>query len=216
MIIPQPLTDMQFKVVVLGDSQVGKTSILNCQLHGYQPPNSNPTIGCHCNEITMDVDDKSVILQVWDTAGQEMYKSLVPVYLRGARAAIVVYSVTDKESFNSLNLWYKFLHETLSEKIPVFLVANKIDLISPNLLTTEKQTNYNPQYKPRQAVDDDEARIFAEANDSKFFKVSAIKGIGIDDLFTAIAEEMIKLMLTDSVQINNALHEQGGRKKCCF
>lgn len=215
MIIPQPISDMQFKVVILGDSEVGKTSILNCQLHGYQPPNSNPTIGCHCNEITMDVEDKTVILQVWDTAGQEMYKSLVPIYLRGARAAIVVYSITDKDSYNSLNLWYKFLNETLTEKIPVFLVANKIDLISPNLPTAEKPPNYNPLYKPRQAVDDDEAKVFAETNNSKFFKVSAIKGIGIDDLFTEIAKEMIKSLTSDSVPIHNVLHEQTGKKSCC-
>ena len=208
--------ELQFKVVLLGDSQVGKTSLINRQLHGYQPPNPNPTIGCHCNEILMKVNDREIILQVWDTAGQEIYRALVPVYLRGAKAAIILYDITEAESFNSLSRWYEFLHGTVSDTTPTFLVANKIDLISPNLLTTEKQTNYNPQYKPRQAVDDDEARIFAEANDSKFFKVSAIKGIGIDDLFTAIAEEMIKLMLADSVQINNALHEQGGRKKCCF
>ena len=201
----------------MGDSQVGKTSILNCQLHGYQPPNSNPTIGCHCNEITMNVEDKTVILQVWDTAGQEMYQSLVPVYLRGARAAIVVYNITDKQSFNSLNVWYEFLHQTISEQIPVFLVANKIDLLSPNVANNENSNNFNSnsQLKLRQAVDDDTAISFAKAHNSKFFKVSAIKNIGIDELFTAIAEEMIKFMLTDSVPVHTVLKEQDNKKKCC-
>lgn len=215
MIIPQSASDIQFKVVILGDSQVGKTSILNCQLHGYQPPNLNPTIGCHCNDITMDIEDKTVILQVWDTAGQEMYKSLVPVYLRGARAAIVVFSITDKESFNSLDLWYNFLHETLTEKTPVFLVANKIDLIKPNLSAEEKLNVPNNQQNYKQIVDDNTLNSFAETHDSKLFKVSAIKGTGVEELFTAIAQEMIDLMLTDASPVHKTIHEQSSKKKCC-
>jgi Ras-related protein Rab-21 len=87
------------KVVLLGDSRVGKTSIIARQLQGFQSPTVNPTIGCHCSEIAVGPDDSKIVLQVWDTAGQEMYRALVPVYLRNARAALLVYDVTDRESF---------------------------------------------------------------------------------------------------------------------
>lgn len=197
--------ELQFKVVLLGDSQVGKTSLINRQLHGYQPPNPNPTIGCHCNEILMKVNDREIILQVWDTAGQEIYRALVPVYLRGAKAAIILYDITEAESFNSLSRWYEFLHGTVSDTTPTFLVANKIDLLS-------KTDNQNSQpYK--QAIDNSTAQATAASYHSHFFKVSALTGANVDALFTSIAQELLK---TNS-EINSceATLEVSDNKKCC-
>jgi small GTP-binding protein len=160
------------KVVLLGDSRVGKTSIIARKLQGFQPQAANPTIGCHCSEIAVDINDRKVLLQVWDTAGQEMYRALVPVYLRNARAALLVYDVADRESFISLGHWYDTLMEVVPTTTATFLVGNKIDLEA-------------------HVIDDGQAKQFAAAHNAEFVKVSAATGAGLDDLFLAIGKSVI-------------------------
>ncbi|OHS99219.1 small GTP-binding protein [Tritrichomonas foetus] len=185
------------KVVILGDSRVGKTSILTRQMLGYQPPTQNPTIGCHCSEIHVTVEGKATTLQVWDTAGQEMYRALVPVYLRGAQAAILVYDITDRESFKSINHWYDILVDVVSTGTPIFLVGNKIDL--------EKDS----------VVDDQSARAFATSHNSQLYKVSAMTGQGLDALFQAIAGKILEDEVNDKTVTGVALESKGEKKKCC-
>jgi small GTP-binding protein len=165
-----------FKVVLLGDSRVGKTSLITRQLLGNTPSAENPTVGCHCCEIRVAVGYSEVALQVWDTAGQEMYRSLVPVYLRGARAALLVYDVTDVNSFGSLGHWFDILAEVVPSGASLFVVANKIDL------------------EAEAAVGDAQARQFAAVHGAQFFKVSAITGFGMQPLFDAIAKGMAQVV----------------------
>jgi small GTP-binding protein len=160
-----------YKVVLLGDSRVGKTSIIARQLQGAQPSATNPTIGCHCSEIRVLIDDQVVTLQVWDTAGQEMYRALVPVYLRGAHAALLVYDVCDRESFVSLGHWYDTLIDVVPLTTAVYVVANKIDL-------------------EQQLIDDVQAKQFASAHNAPLFKVSAMTGEGIANLFEVMAKKV--------------------------
>ena len=185
------------KVVILGDSRVGKTSILSRQMLGYQPPTQNPTIGCHCSEIHVTVDGNATTLQVWDTAGQEMYRALVPVYLRGAQAAILVYDITDKESFRSISHWYDILVDVVSTGTPIFLVGNKIDLQSEAV------------------VEDQQAIAFATAHGSQLYKVSALTGSGLDQLFHAIAQKIIEDEVNQKKIAGVAINSQGEKKKCC-
>jgi small GTP-binding protein len=120
------------------------------------------------------VDDKPITLQVWDTAGQEMYRALVPVYLRGAQGAILVYDVAEVTSFQALPHWTGVITETLSPETVLFLAANKIDL------------------EAEFAVDWDAGTGFAVSNKATFFKVSALTGEGVFELFQAMAAEMAK------------------------
>jgi small GTP-binding protein len=120
--------DPTHKVVILGDSRVGKTSILTRQILGYHPTIQSPTIGCHCSAVHILLEGHEVMLQLWDTAGQEMYHSLVPIYLRGARAAILVYDVTTPTSFTALGHWHSVLSAAFPHGINLYIVANKIDL----------------------------------------------------------------------------------------
>jgi small GTP-binding protein len=159
-----------YKVVLLGESQVGKTSIISRQRQNRAPDVQPETVACHCSEIAVMVDTCEVILQVWDTAGQEMYRALVPVYLRGARAALLVYDVADQISFDSLPHWYDALLEVAPSAVSVFIVGNKIDLAA--------------------AVKDQHAKSFAQQFGFRFFRVSAVTGEGIANLFEAIAEEV--------------------------
>jgi small GTP-binding protein len=168
----QPADQISHKVVILGDSKVGKTSIITRQMLGYQPAAQNATIGCHCSEIHVGVNNSTVTLQVWDTAGQEMYRALVPVYLRGARAGMLVYDVTDRESFQSLGHWYDILVGVVPSGLTLFVVGNKIDL------------------EEEAVIDDIQARRFAEVHNAQLFKCSASSGFGLTELFDAIATKV--------------------------
>jgi small GTP-binding protein len=143
---------------------------------GYQPSVQNPTVGCHCSEIHVSVAGKDVTLQAWDTAGQEVYRALVPVYLHGARAAILVYDVTERESFQSLGYWHDILVDAGVSGLMLCVVGNKIDL------------------EDEAVIDDSQARQFANVHNAQLFKVSAANGVGIDTLFEAIARKMAEGM----------------------
>jgi small GTP-binding protein len=169
-----PLQPNPYKVVILGDSRVGKTTIIARQMLGRQPPPENPTVGCHCCEIHVTVDDSDVALQVWDTAGQEMYRSLVPVYLRGARAALLVYDITDHDSFMSLGHWLDILVEHVPTRAATIVVANKFDLIAEAVVSEQL------------------GRQFALAHDAQFFTVSAMTGEGLQGLFEAMARRLLE------------------------
>ena len=183
------------KVVILGDSRVGKTSILTRQMLGYQPPTQSPTIGCHCSEIHMNVDGKPATLQVWDTAGQEMYRALIPVYLRGAQAAILCYDVTDVESFKSLGHWYDILIDVVPTSTAIYVVGNKIDL------------------SEEAVVDDTQAKLFANVHNAQLFKVSAMTGQGLDSLFEAMAKKLTQAVEPDNIGVN--LGADGQKSGCC-
>lgn len=183
------------KVVLLGDSKVGKTSILCQQLNGYHMANQNPTIGCHCNDLTIFVEDKPVTMQLWDTAGQEMYRALVPVYVRGASAAIIVYDVTERNSFTGLKTWVDLIHDKVPGSVPIYIVGNKTDLTNATV------------------VSDQEARAFAESIEASLYKTSALMGLGISELFHDIALALSKSKTVDALAIDPESNES--RKGCC-
>jgi small GTP-binding protein len=185
------------KVVILGDSRVGKTSILSRQMHGHQPQIQSPTIGCHCSEISVQAKSGKVTLQVWDTAGQEMYRALVPVYLRGAEAAILVYDVTDRESFKSLGHWYDLLVSVLPPTTIVCLVGNKIDLGNEAV------------------VEDQQAKTFAQVHGSQLFKVSAMSGEGLQNLFESLAELVAEKTIGEKGPQSIVLPLNAEKKKKC-
>lgn len=158
----------QYKVILLGDALVGKTSIICRQLHGYKPQ-TTPTIGCHFNDIIMSVGETQVSMQVWDTAGQEMYRALVPIYLRGADAIIIVFDVTDKKSFEGVSEWIE-MAQNIVTGIPVVLLGNKIDL------------------RNRREVSDEIISSFAKKNNMIYLEASAKSGEGVENTFMTLAQ----------------------------
>jgi small GTP-binding protein len=164
----------QSKVVLLGDSRVGKTSLITRKVRGGDQTDTKATVGCQCNDLTLTVSNRHVNIQVWDTAGQEMYRALVPVYLRGAHAALLVYDITDKDSFHALPEWWSLLEDTISPTTPLLVVANKIDLLDA------------------QEVSHDLGKQFADAHKASFHMVSALTGDGVDELFQDIGEMLLK------------------------
>jgi small GTP-binding protein len=162
-----------FKVVLLGNSGSGKTSILNYALTGSPGALLQPTIGCNCNhhDFQTTTGDK-ITLNIWDTAGQELYRSIVPIYVRDAHAGILVYDVTDQKSFTGLEYWMGILDADSSDAIVLYVVCNKIDLVEG------------------QPECDERARAYAEKIKAKFFRVSALKGTNIDTVFEQLATDI--------------------------
>lgn len=182
------------KVVLLGNSGTGKTSILQCQLNRSMTETTLPTIGCVYHEVNIKVSEEETIsLKVWDTAGQEIYRSIVPIYVRGASAAILVYDVSEPSSLSSLDQWLSILLEE-SESVRLYVVGNKIDLVNDYL------------------VEDKEGKHFADQIRASFFKVSAKESKGINELFTAIAQD---LSGNSNYVIRTIAERDSKSEKCC-
>jgi len=132
----------QFKLVLLGESSVGKSSLVlrfvKGQFHEFQ----ESTIGAAFLTQTVQIDDTTVKFEIWDTAGQERYHSLAPMYYRGAQAAIVVYDISNKETFQKAQTWIKELQRQASPNIVIALAGNKLDLAAKRTVTFEEAKAY--------------------------------------------------------------------------
>eukprot|EP00299_Pterocystis_sp_00344_P016764 c840_g1_i1.p1 GENE.c840_g1_i1~~c840_g1_i1.p1 ORF type:complete len:199 (-),score=28.50 c840_g1_i1:60-629(-) len=118
----------EVKVVLLGDAGVGKTSLVLRFVSNHFKEYSESTIGASFMSKTIVVNDTAFKFQIWDTAGQEKYHSLAPMYYRGSAAAVIVYDITRKESFQTLKNWVKELQTLGPEHIVIALAGNKLDM----------------------------------------------------------------------------------------
>ena len=170
MSLQDPITH---KIVIVGDSDVGKTSIIQRYDQQTFDSEANPTIGASFLSKTVSTSNGPVVLNIWDTAGQERYRSLIPTYARGARAAILCYDVSSTASFAALDSWLEELHKFCSPDCLLFVVGNKIDLDS--------------------AVPQPVATKWANEHHAECLFTSAKAGEGVVELFKAIAESLAVL-----------------------
>ena len=162
-----------FKVVLVGESGVGKTSIISQFIdQTFQEDQQSTTGGSFSTKSVVCDGGKILKFEIWDTAGQERYRSLTTMFYKDANAAIMVYDVTRKDSFEELqNYWAKQIKESSPENIILVIAANKSDLI-------EYET-----------VDEGEARNFAKEISAIFISTSAKNSEGINNLFEEIAKK---------------------------
>lgn len=230
-----PSRTYQYKLVLLGDSAVGKSSLVmrfvKKQFSEYQ----ESTIGAAFLTQTIQLQDSIVKFEIWDTAGQERYHSLAPMYYRGASAAIVVYDVTSKATFLRAKSWIKEIQRQGNNNMIIALAGNKLDLITDqqqgNATTATTTTPSSDKPSPTAStstpttlrqVEFDEGRSYAEENGLLFFETSAKNGYNVNELFRTVAQKLPKtttMSQQSQQQRDRALQldmiEQDERKSCC-
>ena len=159
------------KVVLLGETSVGKTSIAHRFTYDGFKDNYTPTIGASfmAKPIKIPESGDVVKFEIWDTAGQEMYRSLAAFYYKDASAAVLVYDITNKQSFSELRYWVEQLREKAGPNVVIAIAANKGDLFQEEEVETKDGLNY------------------AEEIGAIFKQTSAKEDMGIEDMFMNIA-----------------------------
>ena len=183
--------EVKYKLIVIGDENVGKTSILNRFKNNLFNPEYEPTVGLDFQSIPILIDDQSVTLLLYDTAGQEKFKSLIPLYTNEANIILLIYDVSNKESFDNIGKWYDSLNNINKEEVIFGLVGNKSDL------------DYNRK------VTKEEAELYAKEHNYIFQEVSALNGEGIQELFL---NKLIDQIRTQFIQRGNTLTDQEEEK----
>jgi len=161
---------VEVKVCIIGDTDVGKTSLSTRYCHGEFPENSTPTIGASFLQRRVVVDNVEISLQIWDTAGQERFRSMAPMYYRGAKAAICVFDVTNEESFNRVTTWLRDLRAHADPNVVICLAGNKCDK--------------TPTF------DLSKCDSLARTLGGNFFKTSALTGEGVQEIFEVLSRNI--------------------------
>ena len=182
------------KVPLLGDASVGKTSIVDVMTNKTFNENTKPNVGVATANITLNVEGKEVQLSIWDTAGQETFRSLVPLYTRNAELIILVFDVSEKSSFDNIQGWISSIRKDLALTCPIFLLANKIDIPF--------------------AVEKADISKIAEENDLTVFYTSAKTQQGVEEAFNEIGKTILG-NLKSSFQPSAPMLEASKKSGCC-
>ncbi|CAM9422920.1 unnamed protein product [Ectocarpus fasciculatus] len=178
--------DYLFKVVLIGDSGVGKSNLLSRFTRNEFNLESKTTIGVEFATKSIQVDAKTIKAQIWDTAGQERYRAITSAYYRGAVGALLVYDISKHVTFENVERWLKELRDHAEPNIVVMLVGNKSDL------------------RHRRAVPTEDAMLFAENNNLAFIETSALDATGVEEAFRQILSEIYRLMSRKNIYADGA------------
>ena len=200
--------DYKIKIIVVGDSGVGKTNLINRFASDKFDTNSKATIGVEFVYKTLKINKEVIKVEVWDTAGQERYRAITSSYYKGAKGAIIVYDITNADSFNNVESWMNEVTKKGKTDMQFLLVGNKKDLINDRKVTEQK------------GIDK------AKELNMNLFEASALEKTNVNEAFNYLVKE-IYLNIRKEKNINTNNDEkigQGGialntnkkkRKKCC-
>ena len=199
--------EKEIKVILLGNSGVGKTSIINRYVNNVYNSNCETTLGSTYSTREVIKDNVIYKLNLWDTTGQEKYHSITNLFIKGSSIVILVYSIDLLSSFEGLNYWYNSIKENLEGNNYVLaVVGSKSDLIN----------------EEEEVVSEDEAKNFAKERNAIFKLVSSKEDpVGINNLFDMLLDELIRMNyipVKDSYAIKRKKHKddkEKKKKKCC-
>jgi len=166
--------EMMIKIIIVGDSAVGKTNIMARYLKGEFQENSKATIGVEFGSKIFKIEGHTIKAQIWDTAGEEKYKAITGAYYKGSKGGFIVYDITRKETFESTERWINELKLAADPKINIMLIGNKSDLEDKREVTKEQG--------------EEKAKSFGCA----FLETSALSGDNIEKGFQLMVEEVFK------------------------
>ena len=187
--------EIKYKLIVIGDENVGKTSIINRFKSNQFTGEYEPTVGLDFQSMSLYIDDQNVTLLLYDTAGQEKYRSLIPLYTKDAHIILLIYDISNYDSFTNVEKWYDSLSNVNREEAIFFLVGNKVDLVE------ERQ------------VKEEEGKAFAEQHSFIFQEMSALTGDGVQELFMNNLLTQIRTHLLNKDKFNQEQEEENLRLK---
>jgi Ras-related protein Rab-8A len=199
-----PTYDMQIKLLMIGDSGVGKTCLLLRYANDSFSPTFITTIGIDFKIKNIEIDNKRVKLQIWDTAGQERFRTITTSYFRGAQGIVLVYDVTDRRSFESIRNWISQIQQHADVHVNKILVGNKCDMLDEKVVSTE------------------EGKKLAEEFNMEFWEASAKNDVNVEQSFHSIAKSVKDRIIADggvgptggkSVTLNS--NKPAVKKGCC-
>ena len=198
------------KVVIVGDSGVGKTNIMSKYLKNEFHEDSKATVGVEFGSKQFNIQGHQVKAQIWDTAGQERYKAITSAYYKGAKGAFIVYDISRKNTFDSISRWVSDITATADKKITLILIGNKSDLEDQRQVTKEQG--------------EEKAKEFGLA----FLETSASSGDNLEKAFSLMINEVYKKCQEDiNAETDDNVVDQGKditlnkpagkteKKKCC-
>ena len=168
-----PSFDLSFKIIIVGDQGVGKSCLAIKASRNYFEDFYSPTVGFEFVSFNVKVQEKIIKLQIWDTCGQEVYRSLISSFFRSASLAIIVYSIDTEDSFNNIEKWLNDIKTQSNPDIKIFLIGNKADLEDKRRLTKEQG---------EQLCNDHKLAFFMET--------SAKTGFNVQNVFIQVAKEL--------------------------
>ena len=190
----------EIKIILIGDSGVGKTNLINTTIGLDFNKGENPTVSGSFVCKNLIINDKKYVLNLWDTAGQEIYKGITQIFYKGSEIIILVYDICSLSSFNSLEEWYQICEDTINNEHIYGIVGNKFDLF------LESKTN------------DNDAKKFAESKKAKFKLVSAKKDPkGFNDFIEELVidyKKIDKVMRRQSIKLNKQKSLNKNKEKC--
>ncbi|KAL1511245.1 hypothetical protein AB1Y20_006054 [Prymnesium parvum] len=196
--------DYLIKLLLIGDSGVGKSAVLVRFADDTFTASYISTIGIDFKIRTLDLDGKRVKLQIWDTAGQERFKTITTAYYRGAMGILLVYDVTDEKSFNNINTWMHAIKQHASDSVNKVLLGNKADSSGP--------------FVQKKTITTARGQALADQHGIKFFETSAKNNINIEEAFCTIARDIKQRLFDTSGGGGGGLNlgdAGAGKKSCC-
>ena len=192
-------------IIMIGDASVGKSTLMKKFVTGAYSDCLNPTLGVELYKKEININDKKYLYKIWDTCGQERFRSLSRSYFQAANGIMLLFNLNSIESFDNLNLWLNSIKESQKEDIPLIMVGTKCDL----------------EYK----VTKNEAENFVKENNiiHKFFECSSKENIGVEEPFMELADLIIRLNIEKSRDIKKkklkvikkSSKGKKTKKKCC-
>ena len=191
--------DLKLKIMILGESMVGKTSVINRYVSDKFVERYLCTIGIDFQEKVIKKKDKVIKLQIWDTAGQERFRNVAKSYFQSSNGFIIAYSICDKESFNQVKFWLDQINSISEAKTKSILIGTKCDL-------------------EEREVEEEEGRNLADKIGINFLETSSKLNININEAFDILIDEILlnyKGNTRKSLMISSKKLQKSEKKNCC-